>query len=367
MKVLFLSSDYVSKGWGRSAYLHRLYKLSQALQEQGVQTEFLGLPDLPIARPQLLQPLNFPIMLRKFSGYDFVHAGGYAAYVAVCLKSLIKPRIIYDVHGDILSEAQLQQSASHNNLNTYWVMQARICQKIAYRGSDFFLAVSQPLEERLIREQKVSSQNIGLVRNGVDLQLFNQSSPTHTDSRFVVAYAGGFQCWQGLDNLIDAFEVLRDEKIQLKIIGFSKEQSALRKSILRRLGNSVELADRMSQKELVLNLSTANLLVIPRSRHRAIEVAFPTKFSEYLAMGKPVIVNDVDETANLVRQYSCGLVSEPNPKALAATILAASKLPMGEMMQMGKNGRLLSEKEFSWQVIGKKYFDLLTKWSDRDL
>jgi glycosyltransferase involved in cell wall biosynthesis len=369
MKVLFLSSEKMSNGVNEgSAYLHRLHQLSSAIQEHGVRTEFLSLPEQPIGHPIFLQPLNFPFITNKAVGCDFIHAGGYAAYVAAFLKPLIKTRVIFDVHGDVVSEALLQKSANPNMMSSYYVLQARVCNSVACRGSDFYLAVSKPLQNRLKSEWNVPSDKIGLVRNGVDLQLFDRpSSKGASNGTFLVTYAGGFQCWQGLDNLIRAFALVPNEKIRLKIIGFTEKQSALKKSIREVLGNRVDLVDRMSQRELVPVLTESNILVIPRSHHRAIDVAFPTKFSEYLALRQPVLVTDVDETASLVREYSCGLVSEANPEDLAKTIRVASKLSQEELRQMGENGHRLAEKEFSWQVIGQKYFDTLAEWMTRDL
>jgi glycosyltransferase involved in cell wall biosynthesis len=41
-------------------------------------------------------------------------------------------------------------------------------------------------------------------------------------------------------------------------------------------------------------------------------MAFPTKFAEYVATGRPVIVTNVDETANFVQKFDCGFVCQPN-------------------------------------------------------
>ena len=255
-------------------------------------------------------------------------------------------------------------------------MQAWVADAIAYRRSDYYLVVSRPLEKRLIEEKRISADKIGLVRNGVDLELFSNPKskiqnpklygPREAGQPFTVCYAGGFQAWQGLDNLVGAVELLPDENVRLKIIGFTDKYADLKASIAGRLGDRVEMVDRVSQPELIAHLATADALVIPRSPHPAVEVAFPTKFSEYLALGKPVIVCNVDETARLVRENHCGLVSESSdPQSLAETIRAASRLAPSELDQMGSNARCLAERELSWPVIGRNYVELLTKWSER--
>ena len=53
-----------------------------------------------------------------------------------------------------------------------------------------------------------------------------------------------------------------------------------------------------------------------------------TKFAEYAALGRPILVTDVDETANFVRNYRCGFVSDPHPANLAKTLSEASACPL---------------------------------------
>jgi glycosyltransferase involved in cell wall biosynthesis len=177
-----------------------------------------------------------------------------------------------------------------------------------------------------------------------------------------VAYAGGFQVWQGIENLIRAGELLADGEVRLKIIGFRPGDAETKERIAARLGTRAELIDRAAREELVLHLASASVLIIPRPRHEAVHAAFPTKFGEYLALGKPVIVCDVDETASLVRKHRCGLVADPDPHSIAEVIAVASRLPREELERMGRNGRLLAEREFSWSQIGRRYAKLLSEW-----
>ena len=58
-------------------------------------------------------------------------------------------------------------------------------------------------------------------------------------------------------------------------------------------------------------LSSASILISPRPNHVASRAAFPVKFAEYAALGRPILVNDVDETADFIRKYDCGFVSSP--------------------------------------------------------
>jgi glycosyltransferase involved in cell wall biosynthesis len=363
MKVLFLSNEYGPNRSG-SAYTHRLLKLTDALKRQNISADFISLREQRVGRPILAQAVNAPLLRKRVAGYDFVHAGGNAAYTAALLKPFTKARIIHDVHGDSVSEAQIKWAGGRNVRSAYELLQAHIADAFAYRFADYSLVVSRPLWKRIVRERHIRDETIGLVRNGVDLSLFRRPPMARRPGEdLLVCYAGGFQQWQGVDNLVSAFELLHEEGVRLKIIGFTAQHAPLRAEIAARLGARAELLDKMPQDALISQLAAAHVLIIPRPRHRAVEVAFPTKFSEYLALGKPVIVCDVDETADLVREHNCGMVSAPNPAALAETIRAMSALEQPELEQMGQNARCLAEREFSWEQIGAQYVELLRKWS----
>jgi len=61
------------------------------------------------------------------------------------------------------------------------------------------------------------------IRNGVDTELFKPKSMKSENEHFTVIYAGGFQKWQGIDNLILAVKYLKTSNVKFKIIGFTKK------------------------------------------------------------------------------------------------------------------------------------------------
>jgi glycosyltransferase involved in cell wall biosynthesis len=200
-----------------------------------------------------------------------------------------------------------------------------------------------------------------LIRNGVDIQMFKPDGIPQNGT-FTVCYAGSFYVWQGMDILVEAGRMLRDMDIKLKFIGFRQTQQdrEWKERIRKTLGPQAELVDRVSQGELTGLLQAADLLVLPRPYHPATVVAMPTKFAEYIALGKPVLVTDVDETAQFVRKYECGLVCHPSASGLAEAIRQARSMGRPKLRIMGERGRRLAETTFSWEVISQEYYDFLT-------
>jgi colanic acid biosynthesis glycosyl transferase WcaI len=360
MKLLFISSGSIHTG---NAYNHRLHKLAEGLRRLGAAIDFLYLRDRPFSRPQLAQPLNLPFVRRGLRGYDFIHAGDDATYTAVLWKRFTTAPIIYDVHGDTLSEAWLGWQADRRLRRLFYIFQAFVTTRAASRLSDYALVVSRPLKELLLTKG-VPEQRIFLVRNGVDTELFRPPGDgLAPNEHFTVCYAGRFQCWQDIDALVEAARRLRHEDIKFRLIGFDDKDEPLRRRIAGELGEKAELINRLPQAELAAHLARADVLVIPRQRHPATVVALPTKFAEYAALGRPVIVSDVDETANMVRERGCGLVAVPTADGLVETILTAKSLAPQERRCMGQNGRRLAEEVFSWEVICRDYYNNLLQES----
>jgi glycosyltransferase involved in cell wall biosynthesis len=359
MRVLFLSTQRHFSVSG-TAYAYRLEKLRSALETEGIETDFLSLRDCPVKRPALLHPLNLHKVKKKAIKADFVHAGDDAAFTAAFLSKNNGLRIIHDIHGDNISEARLKWSVHPGIRSCHEYTQTVLANFVASRRADSFLVVSEPQKELLLK-RKIQEERIGLVRNGVDLGLF-QPSQLDPPSKFTVTYAGGFDVWQGIDSLVDAFSLIGSSSVHLKIIGFTTNNETRKNVISERFGSKVSLLERLPQERLVEELQNSHVLVIPRFRHPAIEVALPTKFAEYLAVGKPVIVCDVDETADLVREHKCGLVSDPDPISLSSAIIAASRMNPAQLQSMGSRARQLATKMFSWGIVGAHYSELLSRW-----
>lgn len=352
MKVTFVSHAHPNL----FAFHHRMKKLAEGLHRFSVKTDFLYLKEYPFKGPSLVQPLNFLFIKEKVRDSDFIHAGN--VFSTLCLGFLLpmrNQRIICDLHGDVVSEAKLNVKFHYSLLNFFNLFQAKIADYFAIKFSHYFLAVCEPLKESYVKKG-VPREKLWLIRNGVDTTLFDFQKPKRFNE-LVITYSGGFQVWQGINNLLTAMELIsKRSSIKLKVIGFDTGQAKLKKRLTERLGEKVILVDRLPQEDLITHLRSSNFFIIPRDDHPAVHHAFPTKFAEYLAVGRPTIVTDVDETANFIRTHKCGIVTKPNPESIAEGIEQASELSLGEIDSMSQNARNLAITQFDWKIICEQYF-----------
>lgn len=163
-----------------------------------------------------------------------------------------------------------------------------------------------------------------------------------------------------------AFELIDDTSIRLLVVGFRECDQPIKEVFRDKFGARVELVDRTDRLAIVDLIRSVSILIIPRIEHQAMEHAFPTKFAEYAAMARPIMVNDVDETADFVRKYGGGFVSSPNPKAMAVTMMQAAKTPHEALSKMGASARKMAEENFSWEKIGDNYYEVIMKLTRND-
>jgi glycosyltransferase involved in cell wall biosynthesis len=367
MKVLMASGGASNYD---GAYVQRLSMIQEGLKRSGVDTSILHTGDYFFTTPYLIRILNTPFYFKLTRGYDVIHAAGTTAAICMGLmKTFHNYKVVFDVHGNGIEEARLLRKSALDIKGNYVLFQSMILLPIGTNIADYFVTASDTLKQVYVNKG-FDEQRIEVIRNGVDTQLFRPAESPVENETFTVTYAGSFLKWQGIENLVDAAKLLRDENLKFKMIGFKSKDLGLKQEIKRISKNKVELIDAVPRRTLVHHLNESDVLIIPRycppnekswDRLRNTFGWLPTKFSEYIATGRPVIVTMLDETSDLVEKYDCGFVCDPTPEAIAKTILEAKETSFQTLQKKGMNSRRLAEVEFDVSVIGRRYHRFLTR------
>lgn len=351
LKGLIISQSH-SKASSASA--HRVHMLTECLRARSIHCDLFYMKEHLLLYKQTSASLFMPLWLKMVRQYDFIYTGCEGAgHVLFFCRPFIHAPIIYDIHGDPLAQSALTRQQASDGRVTTPSLRVRIVCAMAIKCADHIITVCQPHTDQYVRDG-IDPEDVSIIRNGVDLELFKQL-PFPDKPEFTIGYAGAFQNWQGMGNLIEAMERIDNPSIRLLMIGFDSEDQPLKRELAERFGNRVTLVDKVDRPTLVELLRPVGVLVIPRFDHPAIRNAFATKFAEYAAMGRPIMVNDVDETVRFVRDYQCGFVAEPTPDSMVETIYRIAQTPPKELAGMGARARRMAEENFSWEIIGDEY------------
>jgi glycosyltransferase involved in cell wall biosynthesis len=370
MRILFVCFTK-SSTIGCNAYNQRVLLLEEHFKKLGVETEHLFLGDLFFSGPVLIQPLNLPFIFKYLKSFDLVIAeGNVSAYFFAFAKPLIgqSPLVVYDVHSDALTESRLFRRRRFDIVGFYNELQMRFNDYVALKGAEYFVFAWPNLKDRLLsRKRSIKEENTTIVLNGVDLNLFKPCAlkkRTAASEIFTVAYGGSFYKVEGIEPLIRAAEILKAEDIQFKFIGFRDCDLSIKEEIQKRLGDKATLIDWLPKNELIAELCSSEILIIPAdsSTRAQFENRFgliPTKFAEYLGLAKPIIVTTLDGTSQIVEKFNCGFVCDPNAESMAKVILRAKRASTEDLLTKGLNGRKFAEAQLDVNLISRNYLQFL--------
>jgi len=293
---------------------------------------------------------------------------GLAAWAIARLK---RAPYVYDVQ-DIWPESAVWSGMLTNQLIIWCLHQL---ERFVYDGAKHILVVSSGAKDNL-QSKGVPSEKISVARHWVDESIFNQPSDSeaarvrlqyHFADRFVVMFAGNLGIVQGLEAVIRAAELLREEKNVLFVFvgdGSDKPRVVALTQQLRL--TNVLFVDRQPMAAMPAILGSADALLVHLKRSRLAGVSIPTKTLAYLASGRPIIMGVHGAAADLVRRAEAGIVVAPDdPQELARAVLELYRLPLSERMRMGQNGRAFLLKEHSKESVLDEYEAILVRHSLR--
>jgi colanic acid biosynthesis glycosyl transferase WcaI len=240
-------------------------------------------------------------------------------------------------------------------------------ERFVYARAKFITVIAARMRRRIL-DKAVPPEKVRLIPNFVDVETMlplpkvNDFSRAHgLDAKRVVTYAGNMGPAQGLDSVLDAAALLKDEpSLVFLLIGEGSEYSRLQASAIDRgLTNVIVMAHQ--PYALVPQIYAASdLCLVPLAPHAGSD-AVPSKVYRIMACERAVLACAGDETdlAELVRLAQCGAVVAPgSAEALAAGIRGAIREP-GACAAMGRAGRAHVLAHYSRSIVSAQYGALI--------
>jgi glycosyltransferase involved in cell wall biosynthesis len=170
---------------------------------------------------------------------------------------------------------------------------------------DIVITVHEPYREELVRHG-IPRSKISVVMNAVDDAVIERSRATHRlverSAAFRVAYHGTLTAWYGTDLVVEAIAALRATGVDADavIVGGGDAVPALRAQVSAAgLQRSVHLfGEYVPIEQALATVAVADCGVIPNRRSEINRFALSSKLFEYVALGVPVVVSELETLAN---------------------------------------------------------------------
>lgn len=207
---------------------------------------------------------------------------------------------------------------------------------------------------RAIIEKGMPETRVALLTNGVDTKRFHPAvDPAPAverlglDDRLTVAYAGTHGMAHGLEVVVEAARLLRDEPgIRFVMVGEGAEKAALvRKAAGYGLEN-LHFFPNQPRTFMPHLWAAADIAVVPLRGVDLFRSTLPAKLFEIMAMECPVVLAADGEARELVLEAGAGLAVKPeNPEEIAAAILQLAG-DAAARQSYGRNGRRYVQAQF---------------------
>jgi len=179
----------------------------------------------------------------------------------------------------------------------------------------------------------------------------------------VVMFFGTPRPYKGIEDLIEAVNLLKDSCILLTLVGLDKDNYSkrVRKLACSKLGSKrVRLFGLHPFKKIPEFLAISDLVVIPQRKNFATVGQIPAKVFDAMAMAKPIIATKVCDLPKILD--GCGWIVEPeNPEQLAQTIQYVLDNPE-EAEETGRKAREKCIEKYSWDAMKKVLVNIFEKY-----
>jgi len=173
-------------------------------------------------------------------------------------------------------------------------------EKMSFNFADHVIIVNEPIQDLLVDRGLPRSKSTVVMNTASEALLASRSSSSDAAAtaampgKFVMMYHGTVSGMYGLDMGVDAFAMVHKEMpgAELWILGVGAETTSLESRAKQRgLASKVRLIQPVVPTELATWLSQCDIGILPLRGSVYLDLAFPNKLSEYIVMGKPVVVS----------------------------------------------------------------------------
>lgn len=229
----------------------------------------------------------------------------------IALPALIAARrlgipFVYEVRG-LWELSEASSKPEYRNSDRYNI--ARRLENLVISEADHVLAINQQVADRIIGDTGATS--VSLLPNSIDSSLYRPlelNAGLKADlgipvDATIVGYAGSVVEYEGLDDLIRAFDRISDKRpdLHIVIVGDGKAQGSLQElAAATRHKERIHFIGRVPHDEVKEYLSIFDATTCLRKRRDVTELVTPLKPLESMASGILVLGSDVAPVKDLL-------------------------------------------------------------------
>ncbi len=240
-----------------------------------------------------------------------------------------------------------------------------------YKSATRLIALAPGIADGIAR-LGVRRERICVIPNGCDTELFDSIAPLKPHAYlpdriapddFVAIFAGAHGLANGLHAVLAAAETLKQRgqaSIKFLLIGDGGQKQALKRSVGERGLDNVILVDPLPKRQVVGLLKGADIgMQILADVPAFYRGTSPNKFFDYLAAGRPVLINYPGWLAEIIEREGAGFAVPARSPVAFGEALEKARRERPLLNEMALRAAALGRREFAREVLAERFCEAL--------
>lgn len=179
---------------------------------------------------------------------------------------------------------------------------------------------------------------------------------------FEVFYHGGISLSRGVGSLIKAVRLLQDRAfpVSLTLIGNVVDRKEIREMIrVNELEDTCKIYPPVPHEEIPYWIKNCDLPVLPFPDFIGWRVSSPIKLMEYIAMGKPIVLTDIEAHRHVIDDQEFAFFAPSSAPEDLATAIERAYRKRDEFDILGKKARELALNHYTWDYQANKLISFI--------
>ncbi|CAN5428690.1 hypothetical protein BH09SUM1_BH09SUM1_04290 [soil metagenome] len=239
----------------------------------------------------------------------------------------------------------------------------KILSQWMYRRAHRIVTVGAGYKQKLVESGAAAAEKISVIPNGIDADVFPSTTPNAEpgqNSRFVVSYVGTIGLAHGLEVVLRAADILREEPaVHFMIVGDGAQRAALEEQARRSGLHNVTFTGLLPKGEIPAALAGSGACLVHLRKTELFRTVLPSKMFEAMAMGRPVLLGVAGHSRTVLEEANAGIAFDPeDANGLVAAIRELAADP-ARALTLGNNGRRFVTEHYNRRDLAEIYIELL--------
>ena len=301
--------------------------------------------------------ISFPFLLLKYRARiiisDYFSVFTLSPFLLLKKIGLLKTSFILDIR-----TLAVDTKGLHGKITNTRFKYSLLFAKVFFDG----ITVITPAMKRYIVENlQFEEENIGIWSSGVNYKKFSTANSRRDEfgwsDKFIVMYHGTFSPNRGLQEVIRAFCVLKNEcpDTRLIMLGDGIGRREFNKLVSDcQLEDYVYILGPISYEDIPDYVASVDIGIIPLPDIDWWNTSSPMKLFEYLAAGKPVILSPIEAHKNVIRDHPIAYyLADVTEQEIAKGIKYLYDRRQN-LESTGKTGQDLVKDQYTWDAQAER-------------